>query len=425
MRSITLPNEIPASHDAVLAMAEQAGAAGLDGNIRVVVARDPRDAKGTWKPACARLDLVRPGDPPALDCRPRGPARFLEERVEATELLARVRRAMNGQPFVVCGEEFAEHGMESAWGAYQHTDDWADYGTTWPCIVAAPREQIPQRVYLYEVIEDDGPQGAHDGLEGLVRYGSSFRVTRGSGIDIRFSRFQLMLWDYRGRIDSMRLEHNRVVIGVSPKADPALKLIGVVSGERTRKPIAVTAPISVSVTLEEPVLVAKVILKIGDEALAEAQRDLPQEAAIARLDGRLPAADPCDVILDGLARSLRPAFDAPPASEKEVQREVEKILRALGVAFHREKERAPVGATTFIPDFTVPELALALEVKFAKAGHGEAAIQRELAQDAAGYGTRWAQVIVVVYDCGGVIRDPEGMKQANEQLGIRLLVVKH
>jgi len=425
MRHITLPSDPKGSHEAVLTLVDRAVAAGMEGNIRLVVARDPRDANGSWRPACARLDLVRGGDPPPLDCRPRGPARFLEERVGAADLLARVKRAMNGEPFVVCGEPFAQHGMESAWGAYQHTDDWAEYGTTWPCTVAAPHTQIPQRVHLYEVIEDDGPQGAHDGLEGLVHHAIGFRLTRGAGIDIRLSRFQLVLWDYRGRIDGMRLTHNRVVIGVSPREDPTLRLVGVVSGERTRKPIAVSAPGTVSVTLDEPILVAKVVLKVGDDAVAELQRDLPQEAAIARLEGRLPAPDACDVIFDGLARSLRPAFAAAPSSEKEVQYEVETILRAIGVAFHREKERAPVGATTFIPDFTVPDFALAIEVKFARPSHGEAAIQRELAQDAAGYGTRWSQIIVVVYDCGGVIRDPEGMRLANEQLGIRLLVVKH
>jgi len=425
MRALTLPNETAPSHEAVLAFAEKAVSAGLVGNIRVIVARDPRDTKGEWRPACGRLDLARPEDPPALDCHPRGPARLLQERLDGATLLARLRRAMAGDPFDVCGETFAEHGMESAWGGYQHTDDWAKNGTSWPCTILAPHTPIPHRVQLYEVIEDDGPHGAHDGLDGLVGYVSGFRVTHGPGLDIRLQRFQLIVWDYRGRIDGMRLERNRVVIGVSPKADSTLKLVGLVSGESERKPIAVSAPSSVSVALEEPILVAKVILKVGDDAVAEAQRDLPQEAAFARLEGQFPAPDPCDIIFDGLARSLRPAFDAPPTSEKEVQREVEKILRALGVAFHREKERAPVGSTTFIPDFTVPDFALAIEVKFAKVGHGEAAIQRELAQDAAGYGTKWPQVIAIVYDCGGVVRDPEGMKLASEQLGIRLLVVKH
>ncbi|HWA72803.1 MAG TPA: hypothetical protein VG937_10725 [Polyangiaceae bacterium] len=332
---------------------------------------------------------------------------------------------MNGEPFVVCGEAFAEHGMDSAWIASHHTVDWRDYGTTWPCIVAAPQARIPGRVHLHEVIEDDGPQGAHDGLDGLVRYATRFRIGPRVVTDVRLSRFQIMIWDYRGRIDGIRLRDNQVVIGVAPKNDPALKLIGLISGECSKKPIAVAAPATVSVALEEPVLVAKAILKAGDDVVAEVQRDLPNEAIIAQLEGRLPVPDPCDAVFDAIARSLRPAFDAPPSSEKEVQREVEKILRVLNVLFHREKERAPLGATAFIPDFTVPELDLALEVKIARPGHGEASIQRELAQDAAGYGTQWAQVIVVVYDCGGVIRDPERMKEANEQLGLRLLVVKH
>jgi hypothetical protein len=425
MRSVTLPSDVRASHETVLALAEKSIATGLAGTIRVVVARDPRDANGAWRPAFGRLDLARDGDPALNDCRPRGPARVLDERLEGAELLERLRRSMSGEPFVVCGESFAEHGMNSTWHASHATSAWQDYGTTWPCVVASPNAEIPLRIHLFEIIEDGGPCGAHDGLERLVRYASGFRGTPSHGIDIRFSRFQLAIWDYRGRVDRMLIDRNNVTINVSPEKDSTLKLVGVVTGESTRKSIAITAPDSFSITLDQPIVAAKVALKCGDEVVAEAERDFIRDARIAMLEGRVVAPDPCDFIVDALARSLRPAFDTPPESEREVQREVEKILRVVGVDFHREKERAPLGATTFIPDFTVPEFALAIEVKFAKHGHGEAAIQRELAQDAAGYGTKWAKLIVVVYDCGGVIRDPERMRLACEQLGIRLFIVKH
>jgi hypothetical protein len=130
-------------------------------------------------------------------------------------------------------------------------------------------------------------------------------------------------------------------------------------------------------------------------------------------------------ILAALERALRPAFDKPPTDEKSVQAEVATILRAQGVAFHKEKERAAVGPTSFIPDFTVPDLDLAIEVKLSKPGHGEAEIQHELAEDVAAYGTKWKHIIVVIYDTG-VIKDPEALKRENmTHFGITVLVVKH
>lgn len=139
---------------------------------------------------------------------------------------------------------------------------------------------------------------------------------------------------------------------------------------------------------------------------------------------RLESPESID-ILAAVERALRPSFDEPPENEKEVQANVETILRSIGVEFHREKERAAVGPTSFIPDFTFPGMDLALEVKLANERHSESQIQHELAEDVAAFRTKWKHLIVVVYDCG-VIRDPEGLRRANEQhFGVKVLVVKH
>lgn len=103
-------------------------------------------------------------------------------------------------------------------------------------------------------------------------------------------------------------------------------------------------------------------------------------------------------IVDAINRSLRPAFKDLPKSEREVQDEVEQILRVLGTDYVRDKEVAPVGPTFFKPDFTVNLLDLAIEVKFAKDTHGASEVQREIAEDVAGYRTKWKHLLVVVYD---------------------------
>jgi hypothetical protein len=125
-------------------------------------------------------------------------------------------------------------------------------------------------------------------------------------------------------------------------------------------------------------------------------------------------------------RALRPAFRDPPTSERPVQDMIATILRGKAIDFHREKESAPVGPTEFVPDFTIPSLGMAIEVKFAHAKHGAADVQREIAEDVAGYGTKWgSQILFVVYDCGA-ISDPEQFRRENQKhFGVRVLIVKH
>ena len=130
-------------------------------------------------------------------------------------------------------------------------------------------------------------------------------------------------------------------------------------------------------------------------------------------------------ILGAIERALRPAFKQPPANEKAVQDVIETILQSLGMSYHREKERAAVGPTTFIPDFTLAELNLAIEVKLTNEKHSAADAQHEIAEDITAFRTKWPHILFVVYDCG-VISDPEQLRRENQKLfGVRVLVVKH
>jgi hypothetical protein len=131
-------------------------------------------------------------------------------------------------------------------------------------------------------------------------------------------------------------------------------------------------------------------------------------------------------LLTAIERALRPAFkDGPPLREREVQDEIETILRAVGADYHREVDAAAVGPTHFKPDFTVEAESLAIEVKLANDKHSAAAVQRELAEDVAAYGTKGKTTVFVVYDCGA-IHDPEQFRRENQKhFGVRVLIVKH
>jgi len=125
-------------------------------------------------------------------------------------------------------------------------------------------------------------------------------------------------------------------------------------------------------------------------------------------------------------RSLRPSFkDTAPIKETQVQDAVENILNALGVDFLREKEVVVTGNRASKPDFTVEKLALAIEIKLAKDGHGASKIQEEMNSDITAYKSRWQHLMFIVYDLG-VIGDPHRMTRENQRLfGVSVLIVKH
>ncbi|WP_198284702.1 PD-(D/E)XK nuclease domain-containing protein [Beggiatoa alba] len=70
------------------------------------------------------------------------------------------------------------------------------------------------------------------------------------------------------------------------------------------------------------------------------------------------------------------------------------------------------------------DLDLAIEVKLAKEKHNEAKIQEELNADISGYGTKWKNLLVVIYDLG-CIADPYRLRQENQKhFGITMVIIK-
>jgi len=127
-----------------------------------------------------------------------------------------------------------------------------------------------------------------------------------------------------------------------------------------------------------------------------------------------------------IERALRVAFKhGPPKNEKDVQDQIEVILKSVGVPFTREQETAPVGPRAFRPDFASNELELALEVKFTNDKHTASDAQEEIAADIAAFRTKWKRLLVVIYDMGA-ITDPAGFREANmKHFGVSVLIVKH
>lgn len=132
-------------------------------------------------------------------------------------------------------------------------------------------------------------------------------------------------------------------------------------------------------------------------------------------------------IIDLIQSKLRPAIFKPPEDErKDVQNALEIIFNARNLGFRREKVHIPYSSKTYVPDFTFDSLDLAVEAKLCKAAGKEKAIIDEINADIPAYKTKYHNLIFVVYDAGGFIRDVDLFKSGIEDnSNVKVIVIKH
>jgi hypothetical protein len=142
-----------------------------------------------------------------------------------------------------------------------------------------------------------------------------------------------------------------------------------------------------------------------------------------------PTTDKVMDIANFVAANLRRGFHSQPENERQVQDVLETLFigRGLqkGLDYDRETGRVKVSVKESIPDFILPKLGLAVEVKFVETATRLRGVVDEINADIRSYGTAYAHLLFVVYDVGQV-RDEEQFKRGLEDsVGIRLVVVKH
>lgn len=122
--------------------------------------------------------------------------------------------------------------------------------------------------------------------------------------------------------------------------------------------------------------------------------------------------------------NFRKLFRRKPTSEKEVQDRYAAMLNSYDINFLREKG-ASYSVKTYKPDFALPEIDLAVELKFCNSDKREKELILELNDDIPRYKTKWKQILFVIYDTGH-IRDVAGFKGSFEtQENVIVQVVKH
>jgi REase_DpnII-MboI len=103
---------------------------------------------------------------------------------------------------------------------------------------------------------------------------------------------------------------------------------------------------------------------------------------------------------------LRTIIRSTPSNEKGVQDAFEGLLVGADLPYSREADRIEYSSKSYVPDFTMPQLDLAIEVKLCKESDREKAIIGEINDDILAYQTKYGNILFIVYDVGQ-IRDVE------------------
>ncbi|MGE0323697.1 MAG: hypothetical protein AB7K71_04385 [Polyangiaceae bacterium] len=181
-------------------------------------------------PICGRIDIARDLDIPQPKLKPSDSVSLLQETIDLDTLLARLESALAGDALVIGGVPLLHHGMDSRWGCSRSVDDFSEYRSSWPLVRYAPSEPTKSTFRFPGAIAAEGERGAFDGLSDCIAEVMGF-PNSGLGIDLRFSRFQIEVWDYRGTFRISRVA-DTLEIKVEPPDDPDLMFSFVAYDER-------------------------------------------------------------------------------------------------------------------------------------------------------------------------------------------------
>jgi REase_DpnII-MboI len=145
----------------------------------------------------------------------------------------------------------------------------------------------------------------------------------------------------------------------------------------------------------------------------------------AYLQSKIPTTQKeVEAVSDLIAANLRPSIFQDPGREKDIQNIVEILLRSRGYDYRREKIHIPYSAKTFIPDFTIEALHLALEIKLCDSLKRVKELVDEINADIPAYQTRYKNIIFAIYDMG-FIRDTQEFRASIEaNLNVYVNIVK-
>lgn len=130
-----------------------------------------------------------------------------------------------------------------------------------------------------------------------------------------------------------------------------------------------------------------------------------------------------------LQSNLRKAVLQEPQRETDIQDVIEQLFigRGLtkGIDYDREKGRVKVSIKEVVPDFIIPTLNLAIEVKLTKNASKSKKIVDEVNADIQAYSKQYENVLFVIYDFGSIRDEEEFKNDIDNRKNIIITIVKH
>jgi hypothetical protein len=129
-----------------------------------------------------------------------------------------------------------------------------------------------------------------------------------------------------------------------------------------------------------------------------------------------------------IENNLRKAIRQKPAKESELNDALETLFIGAGLEknFTREKEHIPYSSKTYVPDFVFKRIGTAVETKLCDRAGRDKEIIAEINDDIVAYKTAYRNLIFVVYDSSGIIRNVDEFRGSiEEQESVIVKVIKH
>jgi hypothetical protein len=131
-------------------------------------------------------------------------------------------------------------------------------------------------------------------------------------------------------------------------------------------------------------------------------------------------------IVSLIENNLRKAIRKKPTKESEVSDALETLFIGACLDFTREKEHILYSSKTYIPDFVFERISAIVETKFCDRAGRDKEIIAEINDDILAYKTKYSNLIFIVYDAGGILRNVDEFKGSIEkQESVVVKVIKH
>jgi hypothetical protein len=239
-----------ASHQALVYLVERSVEFDSYAHICVVAAK-LKEPANSCAPFFVEVTLARRGDAQIAETEDLGKVLVLSEVVPASEFLTRLKEALQKQPFRCCGWDVIDQAMVSTWRGNRYGAGPERKKHGWPFMLVGSREfQDPRRPYPTGHLFAPKSGKMYTNFDEILNKITG-REPIGGGIhDLYPERFNIRVFDYRGRIAQVGRFGNGLRICVEPSPVDPLEIFGIVRVGDHEQSVYRQAPGEVDLPLE-------------------------------------------------------------------------------------------------------------------------------------------------------------------------------